>query len=679
MMQRIRDWIVPENSIWNNVMLAVVICDISCIALQSKSQPEYLRITGNTIGFIFNIVFISECCFKILLFGPLLYFSNSFHYLDASISVMSLLDLTLNASPIFKFASILRLVRLLRLARLARLAKLSRLVVKSTKSLSDSVLSQFDIVNIFGSVLLPIFNILVQFSVILLFAGMVGYYLFSNSTKEYTNGYLFPDISQRIGFDHFSSSLLAMYLSFTQDRWFSIMVYYSETKGEIGYIFFILWMIATKWIFQATLRSIVIIMMDYNANKLFISAAGGNERVVSRLFQGLEIHILRKYFYIFKSKTLSKSSLLISNKKEKTSNNVNDSSIDFQTKSKNVIELFLQRRKNYPFYVIDKRWKIYEYFVKILESKWFITLCEICNALLCFVGLFNVFHESKGFDAPPFALLITFGVILFFEMILKFITKGFFGYFSHKSNLMNFICNIILLVNLTYVDHWKVIILHSFRLVRIIMTIADIVDNLILGSEVEFEAVYVASLISAFGSIKSLIVVAICALFIFGIIGLQLWVGAMNYCTDENFPEGASRYYTDSEFPDGCNSYFDSQHRFHDIEWVNSDSNYDNIFKSMQSVFRTYSLNDWNVLAFTSMDSVAQDYNLERNNNIAALVLYVFMTLFSIIIATLFMGVAYYHYLIRITERETTSLLGSRSILWAAYQVSYMLIYFSLI
>lgn len=661
--QKIRDFIMPETSWWNKIMLLVVILDICTVALQSKEQSKSVTQVVNVLGMIFNIIFISEFTFKFLLYGPALYFSNGFHIIDASISMLSVLDFLPSSSPILKFSSILRLVRLVRLARLARLGKLSGLVVKSTKCLSDSVLGQLDIVNIFIDLVNPARNVLIICLVFLFFMSTLGYYLFYGNDSGATPNILFL-IDKRLNFDSFGNSFITTFLVFTLDNWYSIMLYFEKVHGWSALVFFTFCIFISRFLFQSVMTSIGIAIMDYNAFQLFFSAAGGNVALIDNILSKMLRRKVSSAFDIWKhavryhqkSNAVVMMDSVIIDKDNKSS---------FTEFLKKKLKKIVINRKHFIFYILDPSSQLY-CTIRFIESLSAMQLVfEIANIMILIFAMIAL--QSQGEMAIPwtFEILCVLMAVMLVETFLKLFLKGFL-YFISAMNAVNFFCLLLGVFSIICHRNWRIMILNSFRIIRVLFHIANYASYIVLGNQFSFEPVFVPSLVSAIGSMFSTLVVKLIFLYIFSIIALQIWLGTTNYCSDTNFPEGEYRYTVTDEFPTGCTNVNEAGENLY---WYKAENNYDNIFKSYQSIFRVFATNEWVNVLYTSIDAVGLDYNPQENYSQASIIFFVVMIIVSYMTSMVMRGVVYYHYVIKFTERDCTGVLTTRSIMWSLIQV----------
>jgi hypothetical protein len=332
---------------------------------------------------------------------------------------------------------------------------------------------------------------------------------------------------------------------------------------------------------------------------------------------------------------------------------------------------FLYKNVKLPFYFIQPEWKIIRFFSFIRQTVAFKYLLNIVSTLTTVYSLLVAFNVSNPQTALPLYVLYIIFVIYAIEMLLIWTTRTMTTAFQDKIHFVDVFCNGLLLVMIIKQRYiYNLVILQSFRIFRIYLFMTAFILKKLLKNKFEFEGIIIQSGFSSRYSLLSLFFLTMQGLFIFAIIGLQIWLASTAYCDNSDFPEGASRYDTSNpNFPNGCNGYAIINGKEEAVQWVNAVSRFDNIGTSMQSVLRIFMMNDWREVLHSGLDSVGYNKNPRLNEDPAVFPYFFVVTLFSTFMMTMFIGIVYYHYIITLHIRDKISLVSIRSVMWTEYEV----------
>eukprot|EP00899_Mesostigma_viride_P006366 jgi/Mesvir1/15730/Mv03304-RA.1 len=140
--------------------------------------------------------------------------------------------------------------------------------------------------------------------------------------------------------------------------------------------------------------------------------------------------------------------------------------------------------------------------------------------------------------------------------------------------------------------------------------------------------VVVNALIRSMSSLWNVVVVALLFWLIFGILGMQLFMGKMHYCTDEAM-EGLPRA--------NCTGVEPSTGELR--RWYNNACNFDNILNAMLCLFEMATTEGWTDVMYAGVDAVGVGIALKRDTNEGyALFFVLFMVLGSFFIVNMFVG-----------------------------------------
>jgi hypothetical protein len=137
-------------------------------------------------------------------------------------------------------------------------------------------------------------------------------------------------------------------------------------------------------------------------------------------------------------------------------------------------------------------------------------------------------------------------------------------------------------------------------------------------------------LINALPGIVNLLIICFSLLTIFAIVGVNIFKGLFYYCDMSNIPESLQTK---------VNDYWDCLD--YGGEWVNSRYNFDNILQGLMTQFAIMCTEGWLTIYQTALNSPTSHYQMPKENNNPAAILYFVISIVvsSLFILNMFVGV----------------------------------------
>jgi len=147
----------------------------------------------------------------------------------------------------------------------------------------------------------------------------------------------------------------------------------------------------------------------------------------------------------------------------------------------------------------------------------------------------------------------------------------------------------------------------------------------------------VNSLLQSIPALLNVLLIVLLFLLVFGILGIQIFKGAMGYCNDRDNPSILTKadcvgFYNQEDIKDEFGNVI-GQTEGDAREWIVPIANYDDILHSMSTFFETSNLEMWPGTMYAAIDSVGLDKQPKMDNRpeISLLfIIYIFFTTFFI-------------------------------------------------
>jgi hypothetical protein len=240
-----------------------------------------------------------------------------------------------------------------------------------------------------------------------------------------------------------------------------------------------------------------------------------------------------------------------------------------------------------------------------------------------------------------------FTVFFVLEMLVKMISTGVFGtskaYFSNGWNVLDFVIVVISVVSLALVS-MDLSYLKAFRALRSLRPLRMVSRSPALIAVVN-------AIIMVTTPLANFALVICVFLFTFAILGTSLFKDKFVYCKASSLDIDA--YDVDSEEFKYFFNKFDcvgnatnAEGALVDLEWVTRNSNFDNIFRALLTLFELITMEAWPSIMYPAMDipSNTTDHPIVNNSKYNALFFIVFIVVGAFFITNLFVGIIVYKF-----------------------------------
>eukprot|EP00903_Cladosiphon_okamuranus_P008160 g7859.t1 len=155
------------------------------------------------------------------------------------------------------------------------------------------------------------------------------------------------------------------------------------------------------------------------------------------------------------------------------------------------------------------------------------------------------------------------------------------------------------------------------------------------------------------------------------IVGLQVWGGTFNFCSDPATAEahGVTSFFVYRTEENGIEGQ--SECEAAGFEWKNAKWNFDHIGNALQSVLVIFTYNGWQGIMFHAINArvSAGGLNAEAWNNTWAAVFFLCVILISLVLVLLLVGVVFSMYtFINLTKRSGRRLSSLKQAFWTVYE-----------
>ncbi|XP_053191097.1 voltage-dependent T-type calcium channel subunit alpha-1H-like [Scomber japonicus] len=198
---------VCTSSFLDLFMTVIIILSVLIMAFEHYNQPEHVVKLMEYSYYVFTAILIIEVLLKLVAFGALRFFQNSWNLLDLGIVVVSIISIIFTemkmADAIPINPSILRVCRVLRLAQVLKAKKIRLLLKTVIKTLSQ------------------VGNLCLLFTFFFFIYAALGVELFGK--LECTDDYPCRGLDRHANFKNFGMALQTLYKVCTGDNWSAIM------------------------------------------------------------------------------------------------------------------------------------------------------------------------------------------------------------------------------------------------------------------------------------------------------------------------------------------------------------------------------------------------------------------------------------------------------------------------
>jgi len=273
----------------------------------------------------------------------------------------------------------------------------------------------------------------------------------------------------------------------------------------------------------------------------------------------------------------------------------------------------------------------------------------VANMIAC-AGLARLAEVESGArdltsseEAEILSLQILSTIFFVFEWFVKSIAHGvIFGKrtYLRKSvfNQIESAATVIAILQLAGVPNLGAAL--AMRMARILIPVR------IVSSIKPFRRVLTA-VIESWGAISNVAFITIGMWVLFSLIGMQLFGGYFNSCTDPGFPAGTDRDKNVTSggvvFSHGCSGYYEDTMTGETVkrEWKAAYLNFDNFFNAMYCTLTIFSLDGWEPIYFSAIDGVSPDMQPVKNQNKIYGAYFILLILLSFVTIQMIVGSMY--------------------------------------
>eukprot|EP01043_Picozoa_sp_COSAG02_P015309 COSAG02_NODE_650_length_18912_cov_23.728698_4_plen_1651_part_00 len=553
------------------------------LALDHHGQPEWWTSTLEWCNYALTGIFSVELVIKVFGFGPLGYFGDPMNWLDAVCVVTSLMEVLFQSGG---GVSALRVLRLMRILRSMKMIKDG----SALKQMIETAIASMKAVVNFGVLLLLLIYIFT----------LLGMNLFGGELFE-DDGITVP----RANFDTFIAAFLAVFQVSTRENWHKLL--YSAMSGSssgAAIAYFVTLLVMTNYILLALFMGTLL----QNFQKHFSDVKGAKVGLPSILPL---VNVARQKFLALRA-----------SEKRSTADIMAMMAAEAEQRRQREVD-------THSLWLFSRSGKVRRFAIATMASPWFER--SVLFAIGVSSTLLAVEHPNDLPGTTKATILKVLDVVFtaFFvgEMSIKIIALGFVdgeeAYTKSTWNLLDGTVVIISILTLLPGDGGSIKFLRVLRTVRALRPLQAVNKWPGLRTVVQ----------SLANSVPSIMIVNTLAFFfvtVFGILFVQLFGGALYYCTDETVHPMLActgTYVTD----DGS---------IGKRLWLNQRRNFDNIIEALLVMFELLTLEEWDGVMHSVVDATDKFHGPLRDNSLGFGFAFIFYIIAgSFFILNLFVGV----------------------------------------
>ncbi|CAD8184566.1 unnamed protein product [Paramecium pentaurelia] len=553
----------------------------------------------------FTIIFIIELGFKLIGLGIKRYIQDKFNIFDAFIVGISLYEVIMNQEnggksgfSALRSLRIFRALRVLRISKLIRSLKFMGFLLKVLGNAFEQILWMFILMLFF----LYTFTIL-GFS---LFQGQI-------SDKNY-----------RYTFNSFIISFETVFQLFTISNWSDVLysLFLSDANNIVVFLYLVIWIAIGNYIFLNLFMAVLLdnFEAEYRRDKNQID----NNIIIGR-------------DQIFESALSSKPQ----GSRKSSKSSLQDDVEEYQKLQTQKFIYFQERGiGEYALMIFSQESTFRKMCYRAVKDKIFDIFILILILISSAKLILDTYTLGNSYDVVSYWLDFSMVILFGSEALLKIIAFGFIGdelsYLRNSWNALDFIILIgsIVDVSVAAIDLSYLKILRLFRTLRPLRFV----------SHNRSMKIIVSALLQSADGILNVAIVIILVWMMFAIIGINFAKGKLYYC---DMQDGIMHYVNKEE----CEGI-----------WRIYDSNFENIFSGMLTLFCLSTLLDWPDQLLYFKDGT--ENGLVKNNSPEFFLFFLaFILIGSILLNNLFIGVILVNFHIA-EEKARDSSLTQDQIQW---------------
>ena len=208
---------ISQSALFENAMTLCVLINTVVLALDRYGiEPEEEEVLDDINNYL-TYIFIGEMGFHLISIGPILYLSDKMNYLDGSVVILSILEMTLFQGLAGGAVSAFRTIRIFRTFRVLRVARL-------LKSMRSMQMIMAVIVRAMGS-FIYLAALLILFTFIYALLGM----------QLFGNRFDFEDGVPRLNFASFNQAFITSFVLLTMENW-QVLLFDCMRSSQIKFV-----------------------------------------------------------------------------------------------------------------------------------------------------------------------------------------------------------------------------------------------------------------------------------------------------------------------------------------------------------------------------------------------------------------------------------------------------------
>ncbi len=584
-------YILVTNRYFYFTMTLMVVLNTIVLSLNHYGIDPEMEEGLNSLNYAFTMLFVAETALKVIGLGIRGYFKDRLHLFDSSIVIFSLIELMLTGSKtVFSAFRAIRILKTFRVLRVARLFRYLQPLARILKVIGASI-----------SKIIYLALLLLLFIVIFALVGM----------EIFGGKFNFEEGNSRSNFDTFYNSFITVFQILTMENWQIVLYDGMRAVGNAACLYFILWIFIGNYILLNLFLAIV--LDSFAVDELLSNGTEGLVRSSTTQYLTFRrLGLKRKYL---------KTTI---NRLEKVDEL--DSSVDGENERMQEKPLFtgIECEKSLFMFSQHNKFRIFCYrLTSSLRFEQFI-LTVICFSTIKLI--WDTYLLDYPEDAPEvivsFTLDLVFTIIFIIEAGLKIVSMGFVlgagTYLKDSWNRIDFSIVLMSLIEL-FVIEGSYSVVRIFRLVRTLRPLRFINQNLSIK-------VLVTALLESIVAILNVGIVIFVIYLIFAILGVSLFAGQFYSCT---LPILDNRK--------DCEDF--------GYTWKNANSNFDNVYEALLTLFTVSSLEGWPTVMYMGIDATEEEKAPVRDYNPAAAFYFIsFIIIGTFFFLNLFNGVIFDHF-----------------------------------
>lgn len=632
--------VVKSQTFYWAVIIAVFLNSL-ILAVEHYRQPLFVTLFLDRANYFFLCLFTVEMLIKVYCLGIHNYKLSLFNQFDFLVVMSSLLEVAITVPTEMHPVgiSVLRCIRLLRIFKVTRYwESLSNLV----DSLVNSIKSIF-------SLLLLLFLFMIIFS-------LLGMQIFGGRFN-------FEAETPRSNFDTFFRSLITVFQILTGEDWNSVMYIGIESWGGIGnslciipIIYFITLVVVGNYILLNVFLAIAVDNLADAENMTKINEEEKKQKKKEQKLRKLRKRTANLVANNLNSIDLEKPVIGNSIDTERASEAglSPHSSLDkgdeaeqpqatAKLQSMRLSEINLLKNIPDPMpegtsLFIFGQCNVFRIFCyQLCTHPFFVNsvLLMICISSLLLAAEDPLDEQVYRNQILNYFDYIFTGIFTV-EIMIKLIA---YGAFMHKGsfcrsffNILDMFIVFVSLIAIILSNSKSISVVRILRVVRVLRPLRAI--NRAKGLKH-----VVTCVLMAVQSIGNIMLVTVLFMFMFAVIGIQLFKGTFSYCNDDTIKTevGCQGFFID--YPKGAVSRDLSDGVVIKREWKRRKFNFDNVFEAMLTLFVVMTFEGWPGILENAIDSTKVDHGPEKDNRIHVAVYFmIYIIIIAFFMVNIFVG-----------------------------------------